>query len=82
MPSPVKPCDGRFSDETIRLLQANVDRAQWLPHLCEQCGKMVEGRLHKGHWIPDPHWNSVPLRRPSAAPNGSRSLAQMGTSQR
>ena len=75
MPSPMKPCDGRFSDETIHLLEDNVDRAQWLPHRCEQCGKMVDGRLHKGTWMPDVHWNSVSPRRPAQS-NRSRPSAQ------
>jgi hypothetical protein len=72
---PIKPCEGRFSDETIRLLEANVEHAQWLPHQCEQCGKMVDGRLHEGKWIPDAHWNSVSPRRPTQS-NCSRPSAQ------
>ena len=75
MPSPMKPCDGRFSDETVHLLEANADRAQWRPHPCEQCGKMVDGRLQKGKWIPDVHWNSVSPHRPRQS-NRSRPLAQ------
>jgi len=64
MPIPVKPCDGSFSEETIKLLLANADRAQWNLHKCERCGQQVGARLEKGHWTPETHWPSVP-RRPS-----------------
>ena len=37
MPIPVKPCDGSFSEETTKLLVANVGRAQWHLHPCERC---------------------------------------------
>jgi hypothetical protein len=62
MPVPKKPCDGFFSDETIGLLLANVDRAQWLLHPCARCGQQVGARLEKGHWTPEMHWPSVPAR--------------------
>jgi hypothetical protein len=64
MPTPVKPCIGRFSESTVETLRANVGRAQWLPQPCEQCGQVVGARLEKGLWVPEPHWPSVP-RRPS-----------------
>jgi ribosomal protein L37AE/L43A len=62
MPAPMKPCDGSFSDETIRSLIANVDRAQWLLHACTRCGQQVGARLDKGRWTPDMHWPTVPRR--------------------
>jgi hypothetical protein len=64
MPTPMKPCDGSFNEETNRLLLSNVDRAQWLLHACARCGQMVGARIDKGRWSPEVHWPSVP-RRPS-----------------
>lgn len=65
MPTQVKPCDGFFSEETNRILLANVGRAQWHLHPCERCGQQVGARLDKGRWSPDTHWPSVP-RWPSS----------------
>jgi hypothetical protein len=65
MSVPVKPCDGSFSLETIKLLLSNVDRSQWLLHTCVRCGQQVGARVDKGVWVPDTHWPSVP-RRPSS----------------
>ena len=62
MTVPMKPCAGRFSEETIEILQVNENHAQWLPHPCEQCGQPVVARLTGGHWSPEPHWPSVPRR--------------------
>lgn len=59
MPTPAKPCNGNFSEETIQALVANTDRAQWLQHRCEVCGQQIGGRLAFGKWSPDPHWPSV-----------------------
>jgi hypothetical protein len=64
MPAPMKPCDGSFSEETNRLLLANVDRAQWLLHECARCGQQVGAQLDKGRWSPEVHWPSVPRRPP------------------
>jgi hypothetical protein len=65
LPIPIKPCDGAFSEVTIRLLLANTDHAQWLPQPCERCGQRVGARHERGHWLPEIHWPSIP-RRPSA----------------
>jgi hypothetical protein len=70
MPAPKKPCEGSFSDETIRLLLANLNRAQWLLHSCARCGQEVGARLDKGHWSPDLHWPSVPRRTSARSPVG------------
>jgi hypothetical protein len=67
MPVPVKPCEGAFSEETIKILLSNVDRSQWLLHACVRCGQQVGARLVNGRWVPDVHWPSVP-RRPSSRP--------------
>jgi hypothetical protein len=64
----VKPCDGSFNDETNELLVSNVDRAQWLLHVCQRCGQRVGARLDKGRWVPDVHWPSIP-RRPASRPS-------------
>lgn len=62
MPTPVKPCEGSFSEETERVLIANIDRAQWLPHPCTDCGSHIGARFEKGRWVPDTHWPSIPAR--------------------
>ena len=68
MPNPVKPCVGRFSESTIEILRANVDRAQWLPHNCEECGQLVGAVPNKGSWSPEQHWPSVSRRRKGQPP--------------
>jgi CheY-like chemotaxis protein len=67
MRTPVKACNGRFSEETLQALLKNVDRAQWLPHKCQQCEQLVGAKLEKGLWIPEPHWPSVIARRTSGS---------------
>ena len=67
MRTPVKACNGRFSEETLQVLLKNVDRAQWLPHKCQQCDQLVGAKLEKGLWIPEPHWPSVTARRTSGS---------------
>ena len=59
MPTPVKPCTGQFSDETVAALADNAGRAQWLTHPCALCGQQIGGRLEKGKWVPEQHWPSV-----------------------
>ena len=62
MPTPLKPCDGFFSQDTINLLTANRDHAQWLLHPCGRCGQQVGARIDKGRWSPESHWRSIPPR--------------------
>jgi len=71
MPTPQKPCDGFFSQETINLLTANRDHAQWLLHPCDRCGQQVGARIDKGRWVPENHWPSIPPRPHRDLPNGS-----------
>jgi hypothetical protein len=59
MPSPAKPCEGRFSDEVQAVLKTNKDRAQWANHTCEVCGVAVGAALVQGKWVPEQHWPSV-----------------------
>jgi hypothetical protein len=59
MPIPAKPCEGRFSDEVLEVLQKNTDRAQWANHTCQTCGVAVGATLDKGKWVPEQHWPSV-----------------------
>jgi CheY-like chemotaxis protein len=75
----MKPCAGRFSEETIQLLQVNENHAQWLPHACEQCGQPVVARLSLGHWTPEPHWPSVPRRGNGRSDNTDVQVGQATT---
>jgi hypothetical protein len=59
MKGPVKPCEGRFSDELQAVLNRNRDRAQWANHTCEVCGLAVGAKQDRGKWIPEQHWPSV-----------------------
>ena len=59
MAGPVKPCEGRFSDELQTVLNRNRDRAQWANHPCEVCGLVVGAKQDRGKWIPGQHWPSV-----------------------
>ncbi len=59
MPIPVKPCEGRFSDELIELISKNRDRSQWANHPCAVCGAMVGATQVKGQWVPEQHWPTV-----------------------
>jgi hypothetical protein len=59
MPSPAKPCEGRFSEEVLAVLKTNKDRAQWANHTCEVCGLAVGAALVQGKWVPEQHWPSV-----------------------
>jgi hypothetical protein len=62
MPTPAKPCDGRFSDEILEILSRNRDRAQWANHPCEVCGLAIGATLVRGKWVPEQHWPSVKLK--------------------
>jgi len=59
MRGPVKPCEGRFSDELQTVLKRNMDRAQWANHTCEVCGLAVGATQVGGKWVPEQHWPSV-----------------------
>lgn len=59
MPIPVKPCDGRFSDDLQAVLTRNRDREQWAVHTCLQCGISVGAVQVQGKWVPEQHWPSV-----------------------
>jgi hypothetical protein len=59
MPIPVKPCEGRFSEEVLTALSRNRDRVQWANHKCEVCGAAVGATLDRGKWVPEQHWPSV-----------------------
>jgi hypothetical protein len=65
MPTPLKPCDGDFSEELQEVLRKNRDRAQWADHPCQTCGFEVGAVQVKGRWVPAPHWPSVkyPVRK-------------------
>ena len=69
MPIPVKPCDGRFSDDLQEILNRNRNREQWAIHTCEVCGAAVGAMQVQGKWVPEQHWPSVtyPPRNPVVA---------------
>jgi hypothetical protein len=84
MPTPVKPCDGRFKDELQEVLTRNRDRDQWATHACEVCGVVVGAVKVQGKWVPEQHWPSVKYtprnavekgRHRSGAPQGNAVLA-------
>lgn len=74
MPTPAKPCDGRFSDEIQILLVHNKDRAQWATHPCEVCGALVGAVQVHSKWVPEQHWPTVkyPTRNPADKRRGNR----------
>lgn len=70
MPTPVKPCEGKLSEETQDALRRNRNREQWAQHRCETCGRTVGVELAMGKWQPERHWPSVayPARKTPAQP--------------
>ena len=66
MPTPVKPCEGQFSNELQEVLTKNRNREQWATHPCELCGALVGAVQAHGKWVPEQHWHSVtyPPRTP------------------
>ena len=68
MPTPVKPCEGRFSDELQGVLTRNRNREQWAMYTCEVCGASVGVVQVQGKWVPEQHWPSVTYapRNPAA----------------
>lgn len=54
-----RPCKGKLSDETHRLLRTCQDKADWRLYPCEVCGQSVGIVEEKGHWVPERHWPSV-----------------------
>jgi hypothetical protein len=68
MPTLVKPCEGRFSDDLQEVLTRNRNREQWAVHTCENCGASVGAVQVHGKWVPEEHWPSVtyPPRNPVA----------------
>lgn len=59
MPIPVKPCEGRFSEEVLSSLGNDRGRSQWAVYTCEVCGAAVGAVQDKGKWLPEQHWPSV-----------------------
>jgi hypothetical protein len=70
MPTPLKPCDGKISDQTQEALRRNRNREQWAAHPCDTCGRTVGVELIMGKWQPERHWPSVAYiaRKASATP--------------
>jgi hypothetical protein len=56
---PSKPCVGQFSEEVVRSLEENTDRAQWRSHPCAICELQVGAQLKAGKWTPDQHWPTI-----------------------
>ncbi len=59
MPTPIKPCEGKLSEEAKEALSRNRNREQWATHLCETCGRRVGVELAMGKWQTERHWPSV-----------------------
>ena len=67
MPILTKPCKGKISDETQRLLRNSEGRAEWGVYPCEVCGQSVGVFEANGKWVTERHWPSVVYspRKPS-----------------
>jgi len=59
MPTPVKPCDGQFSEDLQTVLTRNRSREQWGLHTCQLCGASIGAVEVHGKWVPEQHWPSV-----------------------
>jgi hypothetical protein len=59
MPTPVKPCEGEFTEDLQAVLTSNRNREQWAVHTCHICGAPVGAVKVQGKWIPEQHWPSV-----------------------
>jgi hypothetical protein len=70
MPIPVKPCDGRFSNDLQEVLNRNRNREQWAVHTCQLCGTSVGAVQIHGKWVPEQHWPSVTYPSRNAVPKG------------
>lgn len=68
MPTPVKPCEGRFSDDLQAVLTRNRNREQWAVHTCQICGASVGAVEVHGKWVPEQHWPSVTYPSRNAVP--------------
>jgi hypothetical protein len=68
MPTPLKPCEGRLSDQDQEALRRNRNREQWAQHRCETCGRIVGVEVAMGKWQPERHWPSIsyPARKTAA----------------
>jgi hypothetical protein len=70
MPTPLKPCEGKLTDQAQEALKRNRNREQWAQHRCETCGRTVGVEFATGKWQPERHWPSVayPARKNSPQP--------------
>ena len=59
MPTPVKPCEGGFTEDLQAALSRNRNREQWAVHTCQVCGAAVGAIEVHGKWVPEQHWPSV-----------------------
>jgi hypothetical protein len=59
MPTPLKPCEGKLTEQSQDALRRNRNREQWAQHRCETCGRTVGVELAMGRWQPERHWPSV-----------------------
>jgi len=72
MPIPLKPCEGKLSEEAQEALRRNRNREQWAQHRCETCGRVVGVEIAMGRWQPERHWPTVAYR---ARKNGATARA-------
>jgi hypothetical protein len=70
MPIPLKPCEGKLTEQSQEALRRNRNREQWAQHRCETCGRTVGVEVAMGKWQPERHWPSVAYkeRKSVAAP--------------
>ena len=67
MPIPLKPCEGKLTDQSQEALRRNRNREQWAQHRCETCGRTVGVELTMGKWQPERHWPSVAYKARKSA---------------
>lgn len=76
MPTPSKPCEGRFSDEVLEALSKNTERAQWANHTCLVCGLSIGATQDRGRWVPEQHWPTVKYVPRQKAPHAASRMHQ------
>lgn len=81
MPIPLKPCEGKLSDESQEALRRNRNREQWAQHRCETCGRIVGVEVAMGRWQPERHWPSVAYKGRKSPPSPRQAAPWQSTAE-